>query len=106
MAITVQDNPGASQYELFDGARLIGLAQYQLRDPLIAFTHTEVDPGYEHQGLGTELVQAALDDARAHGWRVLPYCPFVARYIHDNPGYVDLVPEGRRASFGLAKQEG
>jgi predicted GNAT family acetyltransferase len=102
MAFTVQDNPAASQYELFDGAAVIGVAQYQRQGRLIAFTHTEVDPSYEHHGLASRLVGAALDDARAHGWQVLPYCPFVASYIAGHPDDADLVPAGRRATFGLA----
>ncbi|MDR0432818.1 MAG: N-acetyltransferase [Bifidobacteriaceae bacterium] len=102
MAITVQDNPTDAAYELFDGDQLIGLAQYKQAGQQIAFTHTEVAEAYGGQGLGHRLVKAALDDARAHNWQVLPYCPFVAKFISTNPSYIDLVPAGRRAAFGLA----
>jgi predicted GNAT family acetyltransferase len=102
MAITVQDNPAASQYELFDGDQLVGLAQYQRQGRQIAFTHTEVDPAYAHRGLGGQLVGAALADSRDHGWQVLPYCPFVADYLTHHPEDIALVPAARRAAFGLA----
>jgi predicted GNAT family acetyltransferase len=101
MTITVQDHPDEAAYELFDGDKLIGLAQYQRTGNQIAFTHTEVDPAYGNRGLGHQLVQAALDDASRNGWQVLPYCPFVAEFITQNPDYAQLVPAGRRGSFGL-----
>ncbi|MDR1151838.1 MAG: N-acetyltransferase, partial [Bifidobacteriaceae bacterium] len=75
MAITVQDNPARPAYELFDGTKLIGIAQYKRTGNQIAFTHTEVSPECTGKGLGHRLVGAALDDARDHGWQVLPYCP-------------------------------
>ncbi|MEW6420481.1 MAG: GNAT family N-acetyltransferase [Deinococcota bacterium] len=37
------------------------------------------------------MVQAALDDTRAQGCRVVPACPFVAAFIQKHPGYADLV---------------
>jgi predicted GNAT family acetyltransferase len=102
MAITVQDNPGDSQYELFDGSQLIGLAQYKRSGTQIAFTHTKVAPERGGRGLGHQLIRAALDDSAKHGWQVLPYCPFVAEFIAENPEYAQLVPPARRPGFGLA----
>jgi predicted GNAT family acetyltransferase len=32
---------------------------------------------------------------------VLPFCPFVNAYLKRHPEYLDLVPEERRAAFGL-----
>jgi predicted GNAT family acetyltransferase len=36
-------------------------------------------------------VQGALDDIRARGLRVVPFCPFVAGYIRRHSEYADLV---------------
>jgi hypothetical protein len=41
--------------------------------------------------MGARLVLGALDDARAKGRRVLPYCWYVAEFIDANPEYQDLV---------------
>ena len=60
-----------------------------------------MDDAYEGQGVGSELAAGALDDARARGLRVLPYCPFIRGYIERHQEYLDLVPEGERARFGL-----
>jgi predicted GNAT family acetyltransferase len=102
MSITVQDNPAASRYELWDEDRLVGFANYRKGAGQIAFTHTEVDEALGGRGYGGRLVGAALDDAAAQGLRVLPYCPFVSHYIRTHPGYLDLVPQSRRAAFQLA----
>lgn len=67
----------------------------------IAFTHTEIDERFAGQGLGSVLVRAALDAVRERGLPVLPFCPFVRRFVARHPEYVDLVPAGQRARFGL-----
>jgi uncharacterized protein len=72
-----------------------------MRPGLIAFVHTQVDPGHEGEGLGRRLVTAALDDARARGLEVMPFCPFVNEVMKRHPEYQDLVPAEYRARFGL-----
>jgi predicted GNAT family acetyltransferase len=42
-----------------------------------------------------------LDNARAEGLAVLPYCPFVKRFIDRHREYLALVPVERRAMFTL-----
>jgi uncharacterized protein len=91
--IRIVDVPELGRYELyFDGHRA-GLATY-LRSPgRINFIHTEIDPAYEHHGLGHQLARFVLDEARAHGESVRPRCPFIAEYIRDHPEYSDLVAD-------------
>ena len=48
-----------------------------------------------------ELIRQVLDEQRAAGRQVLPYCPFVKAYISSHPDYLDLVPASQRAKFGL-----
>jgi predicted GNAT family acetyltransferase len=47
------------------------------------------------------LIAGALDAARAEGLAVLPFCPFVRRFIDEHREYLDLVPAQRRAEFKL-----
>ena len=90
--VVVTDHPGQSRYEARVGDAIAGFAQYQLTSELIVFTHTEVDVAYEGQGVGSVLVQQALDHVRAEGSRkVLPLCPFVKGWIRRHRDYVDLV---------------
>ena len=90
--VVVTHNPEQSRYEARVGDALAGFAQYQLTSELIVFTHTEVGDAFEGQGVGSALVQQALDHVRAGGSRkVLPLCPFVKGWISRHRDYVDLV---------------
>ncbi|MDR2373428.1 MAG: N-acetyltransferase [Bifidobacteriaceae bacterium] len=100
--LTVRNDAEAGQYELIADDVVVGLAQYQARPGQLAFVHTEIAPEVSGQGLGQVLIKAALDDARAKGLAVLPYCSFVRHYVETHPDYQDLVPAARRAAFGLA----
>ena len=101
MELRVSDNPSAERYEVFADDALAGFTQYRARDGLIAFMHTEVGDAYEGQGVGSALVRFALDDARERSLDVLPFCPFVNRYIERHDEYASLVPGTFRAKFGV-----
>lgn len=89
----VVDRPGEHRYVVRDGGTVVGVAEYERRDGRVAFTHTVVDPAHGGHGLGSRLVQAALDDVRGQGALVVPRCTFVAAWIRDHPAYGDLVDE-------------
>jgi predicted GNAT family acetyltransferase len=99
--IEVADNPDENRYEIRVDGDLAGFTQYRQRPAGLALTHTEIDDRFEGRGLGSRLVSFALDDARARGLAVLPFCPFVRSYIERHPEYLDLVPEPKRAEFRL-----
>ncbi|MFG3498240.1 GNAT family N-acetyltransferase [Streptomyces sp. NPDC047928] len=104
MESRVVDRPDRSRYEILSGeagGETAGFADYLLGPGEISFVHTETDPRFAGQGLGGRLARGALDGARARGLQVLPYCPFIRGWIGKHPEYVDLVPEARRAEFGL-----
>ena len=100
-APAVTDNPAASRYEMHVGAELAGFIDYRLRDTAISLLHTEIEPAFQGAHLATHLARYALDDARERGLTVLPYCPYVASWIKKHPEYAELVPQDRRAGFGL-----
>jgi len=97
----VRDNPELERFEIHVDGALAGFTQYRQRRNLIAFVHTEIDPSYEGQGLGSVLVKHALDEARKRELAVLPFCPFVRGYIERHPDYLDLVPAHYREEFDL-----
>jgi uncharacterized protein len=101
VADEVRDNPDERRYEIHSDGRLAAHLDYGSRPGLIALVHTETLPEFEGRGLGGKLVRGALDDARARGMSVLPFCPFVNGWIERHPEYADLVPEAERARFGL-----
>ena len=100
--VTVADEPERHRFEIRVGGELAGFTEYRRAPGLIAFIHTLIDPRFEGQGLGTRLVTDALDDVRAAGLAVLPFCPFVRAFIANHPDeYLDLVPQGHRSQFDL-----
>ena len=99
--VAVSDNEAESRYEARVKGRPAGFAAYRARPGLVAFIHTEVDDEFSGHGVGGRLVRAALDDSRERGRAVLPFCPFVNRFIREHPEYLDLVPEAERERFDL-----
>jgi len=86
-----RDEP-ARRYRASVGGVVIGSVEFLLTPELVVFTHTEIDPAFAGQGVGSVLVRWALDDARARGYLVVPSCPLVRRFIDRHPDeYADLV---------------
>lgn len=53
--------------------------------------HTEVDPVLKGKGVGNQLVAAAVEKARAEGFKILPLCPFAKAVISKNESYQDVL---------------
>ncbi len=97
----VTDDPAASRYEVHVGGELAGFVDYRLRGQVIDLVHTEVGPRFQGAGLAARLARFSLDDARKRNLSVLPFCPYIRSWIREHPAYAGLVPEARRADFGL-----
>ena len=65
------------------------------------FTHTEVPPAHEGQGIGSALIRFALAAARERGVEVIPICPFFAAYIKRHEEVQDLLDPAYRKVLGL-----
>ena len=101
MDVEVTNNPEEHRYEVRADGDLAGYTVYRERPGLIVFVHTEIDQRFEGQGLASQLIRAALEDAKGRELQVLPFCPFVNGYIERHREYVELVPEEFRPEFGL-----
>jgi len=101
----VEDRPG-SRFEVLVDGETAGFVAYRRSGSALSFTHTEIDDRFEGRGLASVLVRGALDAARAEGMAVLPFCPFVRRYISRHQEYLDLVPVDQRARFQLPAENG
>jgi len=88
---SVRHNPDASRYELVENGTVVGVADYRLDGNVATFPHTEIVAHRRGDGLGAELVRAALDDTRARGRRVVARCWYVAEFVDEHPEYTDLL---------------
>lgn len=86
----VTNNRTEGQYELIvDGHK--ALAAYRLDDGRISFVHTEVPAELEGQGVGTRLIEGALQQVREEGLQVVPLCSFVRHYMETHEEARDLL---------------
>jgi uncharacterized protein len=46
--------------------------------------HTDVNPDFNGQGVGKQLVLAAVDYARQNGLKIMPLCPFAKSVFDKN----------------------
>lgn len=84
--LTVVNNAQARRFEVRVGDQL-AFSEYMLAGSNIIFTHTEVPPALEGQGVGSRLARAALDHARDNALKVQALCPFIKGYVDRHPEY-------------------
>ncbi|WP_020677123.1 GNAT family N-acetyltransferase [Geopsychrobacter electrodiphilus] len=85
------NNPGAQRFETIISGHMVHI-NYNRDDDVLTLVHTEVPAVLGGQGLGSKIVQFALDYAKSRGLQIVPRCPFVRSYIDRHPDYQDLVP--------------
>jgi len=86
----IVNNTAQHRFELVVDGHLAA-AYYKLEGNVITFDHTEVAPELGGRGIGSKLVQGALDQVRSAGWKVIAECPFVKGWIGKHPAYQDLL---------------
>ena len=89
--VRVIDQVDGMRYEGFVGDTLAGFVEYEDVDGERAVLHTQVLDAFEGEGIGSALARGVLDDLRARGIKVRPFCPFVAGWIRRHPDYLDVV---------------
>ncbi|MGE5370336.1 MAG: GNAT family N-acetyltransferase [Chloroflexota bacterium] len=85
----VRQNRAKSRFELeVDG--FLSLADYELRDGVMTFTHTETPAALQGRGVASRLIHGALLSAREQGLKVRATCSFVVAYLKRHPEFADL----------------
>jgi predicted GNAT family acetyltransferase len=99
--LVVSDNPDQGRFEGRLDDRLVAVSEYELPQPgVIKFLHTEVEPEFEGQGLGSVLASTVLDQVRERGLRVVARCPFIAAHIRRHREYADLLLRSKLGRTG------
>jgi predicted GNAT family acetyltransferase len=101
-AVRVVDEPDEERFAVWVGDEVAGFTTYAREDDAYALMHTEVRPEFEGQGVASALIRSTLDQLGAREVSVLPYCPFVRRFLTRHREYLSLVPEADRSRFGLS----
>ena len=91
-AITVQDHPAESRYEILVDGELGGILEYTRPESgPVDLRHTVVLPAFRGQGLAGQLVQGAFDELRRSGERAVASCSYVQSWLPEHPEVADLV---------------
>jgi predicted GNAT family acetyltransferase len=86
----IRDNTALSRFELaIDGATAVLL--YRRSPGVLTIFHSEVPSTLRARGIGSQLVQGALELIRAQGLKVAPRCSFVRHFIATHPEFNDLL---------------
>jgi predicted GNAT family acetyltransferase len=99
--LVIRDNSDKHRFETDLGDGDIAIAEYNLLDGKIVFTHTEVPSAHEGQGIGSALIRFSLAWARERGLQVIPICPFFAAFIKRHKEVQDLLDPSYRRALGL-----
>lgn len=102
MHLDVLDAPERKRFEADLGNGEYAFAAYNRLSTAIMFTHSEVPVSHEGQGIGSALIRASLDAARAEGLKVMPVCPFFASYMKRHPETHDLLESSYAKLLGVA----
>lgn len=65
--------------------------EFSLNDQIASFDSVQVPKAVGGRGIAGDLTRHALDWARAKHLKVIPRCPYVARWIERHPDYADIV---------------
>ena len=72
-----------------DNERIAELS-YKKVNGTIDLDHTEVDENLRGQGIGKQLVEAAVMFARENKLKITASCPFASKVLSRNPEYSDV----------------
>lgn len=85
-------NEAANRFEAAQDSQVVGFLKFKMEGDTMVLTSTEVDPGHGGKGIGSQLVQFAMETVRESGGvQVAPSCSFVVSWVERHPGYRDLI---------------
>ena len=89
MSFEIRHDPRSSRFETRVDGHECEL-DYRLAGNVMTITHTGVPVPVEGRGIASALTQAAMETARAQGWKVVPACAYAATWMRRHPEFDDL----------------
>lgn len=92
--ITITHEPhgkGGKYVAILKGESATGYLEWEPQGEGVRIaTHTIVPPEIGGRGVAAVLVKRLIEDAREHGFKVVPQCWYVAKKFDENPDWADL----------------
>lgn len=89
--VEVRHSKAQERYEAYLGDEYIGYLDYVDETEQVVVTHTVIADRHTGRGYGGQLVRHVLDDLAIAGKPVVPVCPFVSRFVDENPSYSSMI---------------
>ena len=93
MTDIVRNAPALNRFEIYDGDEIAGFAEYVDHGRQRIFHHTEIGAKFGGKGLASKLIQTALTETSNAGLRIVPVCPFVAKFIEKHDEFAAAADE-------------
>ena len=90
--LVLRDNTDRKQFELsVEG--FTARVEYMIMSNKIFLTHTEVPRELEGKGVGSKIVKLAFEEIEKRGLKLIPLCPFVAKYLTKHPEWKKILAD-------------
>jgi predicted GNAT family acetyltransferase len=73
-----------------DGEWIAELTYFK-NNGIMTIDHTEIDEKLRGEGIGQDMVKAAVDYARANGLKIKALCPYAKKVIDRTPEFQDVL---------------
>ncbi|MBE2226559.1 MAG: N-acetyltransferase [Ignavibacteria bacterium] len=90
--LVLKDNTERKQFELNAEGHTARI-EYMIMANKIFLTHTEVPGELEGKGVGSKIVHLALEEIEKRGLKLIPLCPFVAKYLTKHPEWNKILAD-------------
>ena len=75
----------------YDGDKIIGRCDYQIKDGKWHIIHTVVMSEYGGRGIAKQLVKEVIKQARERSIKIVPICSYAQKMMLDNEEYKDVL---------------
>lgn len=89
--ITRQDGPNGGRYFIIVNGDEAEMTYSRAGASRIIIDHTGVPDSMRGLGIGRRLVEAAVNDARTEGHKIIPLCPFAKATLAKHAEWQDAV---------------
>lgn len=91
MTIQQENHEGHGRFHIEVNGQDMAEMTYNWKPGVMVILHTEVNDALAGQGIGKQLVAAAVDYARAQHVVIHPICPYAKKVLERNPDYADVL---------------
>jgi len=91
LTINREDGPNGGRYTTTANGEEAEMTYSRAGKTRIIIDHTGVPDSMRGLGVGKRLVEAAVADARAEGFKIIPLCPFAKATLAKHAEWQDVV---------------